>query len=231
MKKVLLILMMGLSLTELQGQSHTFYTTDGINRLTSKDLENYSEKLKDKMEKVMNKTPLFVSSEVYKEERVQDTLLKFVKMALSDRDPALDPFAKLLNQSIIGAPYPINGKPTLVNFWFTKCAPCIDEMPVLNRIRETYQDRFNFVAITYETQEAVKQFMATHDFDFDQYVDQQVFIDQIGITAYPKNIILDAEGKVQKVMSGISYQSDGDGGLIIGQGKELIEALEAAIEQ
>ena len=32
----------------------------------------------------------------------------------------------------------LKGKPTMINFWFTRCAPCIDEMPVLNKIKEKY---------------------------------------------------------------------------------------------
>jgi thiol-disulfide isomerase/thioredoxin len=28
------------------------------------------------------------------------------------------------------------GKPTLINFWFTKCPPCIGELPTLNKLQE-----------------------------------------------------------------------------------------------
>ncbi|MDA8595216.1 MAG: TlpA family protein disulfide reductase [Flavobacteriaceae bacterium] len=230
MKTKLLSLLMVLSLTSLQAQEISFFTTTGSNRLTEEQLDQHADKLKGNMEKAMNKT-LYITFEVYKEEIKSDTLLQWVKLAVSDKDPAKNPFTKLLNQPIAGAPYPTNGKPTLVNFWFTKCAPCIDEMPVLNRIKKDYQDRFNFVAITYETQEAVDQFMQTHDFDFDQYADQQTLIDQIGIQAYPKNIILDAEGRVQKVMSGIAYIQDENKNLIIGDGQELIKALEASLKE
>ena len=50
------------------------------------------------------------------------------------------------------------GKPTMINFWFTRCAPCIDEMPVLNKIKEKYKDDFNFIAITYEKKEDVEKY-------------------------------------------------------------------------
>ena len=30
----------------------------------------------------------------------------------------------------------LKGKPTLINFWFANCKPCIEEMPVLNKIKE-----------------------------------------------------------------------------------------------
>jgi thiol-disulfide isomerase/thioredoxin len=28
----------------------------------------------------------------------------------------------------------LKGKPTLINLWFTNCATCIEEIPVLNKI-------------------------------------------------------------------------------------------------
>jgi cytochrome c biogenesis protein CcmG, thiol:disulfide interchange protein DsbE len=45
----------------------------------------------------------------------------------------------------------LKGKPTLINFWFTTCKPCIEEMPVLNKIRQQLKDSVNFIAITYES--------------------------------------------------------------------------------
>lgn len=230
MKTKLLSLLMILSLTSLQAQNLKFYTTTGGNRLNEQELEAQKNKLKAQMEKAMKKT-LYVSSEVYKEETKQDTLLMYVKMAVSDKDPSKNPFLKLINKPIPGAPYALNGKPTLLNFWFTRCAPCIDEMPILNQIKKDYQDRFNFIAITYETQADVEAFLNDHDFDFEQYTDQQTLIDAIGIQAYPKNIILDAQGRVQKVMNGIAYIQDENKNLVIGDGQELVKALEASLNQ
>jgi thiol-disulfide isomerase/thioredoxin len=33
------------------------------------------------------------------------------------------------------------GRPLIVNFWATWCPPCVEEMPDLQRIRDTYRDR------------------------------------------------------------------------------------------
>src|SRR5699024_8132896 len=34
-------------------------------------------------------------------------------------------------------------KPTFVNFWFTNCPPCIEELPALNELKEKYKNKIN----------------------------------------------------------------------------------------
>jgi cytochrome c biogenesis protein CcmG/thiol:disulfide interchange protein DsbE len=42
-----------------------------------------------------------------------------------------------LNNDSIGIEN-LKGKPTLINFWFTACAPCIAEMDVLNELKNEF---------------------------------------------------------------------------------------------
>jgi thiol-disulfide isomerase/thioredoxin len=51
------------------------------------------------------------------------------KRPLSDYGKQLPEMSNWLNGKKISFTE-LNGKPTLINFWFTTCAPCIDEMPV-----------------------------------------------------------------------------------------------------
>lgn len=65
-------------------------------------------------------------------------------------------------QTIKGESVQIGGimnKPTLLNFWFTECAPCIAEMPVLNKLKEKYKNQVNFVSITWENRNDVVKFL------------------------------------------------------------------------
>jgi thiol-disulfide isomerase/thioredoxin len=41
-----------------------------------------------------------------------------------------------------------SGKPLLVNFWATWCAPCVEEMPHLVELSEEYRDRLDFLAVS-----------------------------------------------------------------------------------
>lgn len=112
------------------------------------------------------------------------------------------------------------GKPTLINFWFTDCPPCIDEIPVLNRIRKKYKDRINFISITFNSREEVNLFLKSHPYDFLKVVGAQDYIDSLGIKNFPVNVFMDKTGVVKRVEDGIPYELK-SGKLVMGNGKQF----------
>ncbi|WP_339625591.1 TlpA disulfide reductase family protein [uncultured Winogradskyella sp.] len=50
-------------------------------------------------------------------------------------------------------------KPTLINLWFIQCPGCIAEMPALNRLKEKYEDKVNFISLTFEQEDDVRKFL------------------------------------------------------------------------
>lgn len=96
------------------------------------------------------------------------------------------------------------GKPTLINFWFTSCAPCIAEMDALNEIKKQFGNKVNFIAITYNTKEMVNDFLKTKQFDFTHIVEAFNEIDFWKISSYPTNVFLDKNGKIVKMTNSIS---------------------------
>ncbi|MDH7445241.1 TlpA family protein disulfide reductase [Aquimarina sp. 2201CG14-23] len=119
----------------------------------------------------------------------------------------------------------LKGKPTLLNFWFTSCKPCIDEMPELNKLKEHFGNRVNFVAVTFESKEKVEKFLKKHDFDFKQVVDAKEYTDALEMNDFPKNIILDQNGLIKSIESGIAYIQGEDGELIMGEATALKNKL------
>ena len=51
------------------------------------------------------------------------------------------------------------GKPLVVNFWATWCAPCVEEMPALNDMAQSMPD-IQFVGIGIDTADKIRQFVA-----------------------------------------------------------------------
>lgn len=119
----------------------------------------------------------------------------------------------------------LKGKPTLINFWFTTCKPCIEEMPVLNAIKTQLIDSVNFLAITFETTEKTKAFLNKHKFNFTQIANAKEFTDSMKMQAFPVNIFLDKNGIVRKIEKGIPYIIDDKKQLIMGDGKEFLAAI------
>lgn len=123
----------------------------------------------------------------------------------------------------------LKGKPTLVNFWFTTCKPCIEEMSVLNEIQRQFKDSVNFVAITFEPTEKVIAFLKNKEFSFIQIANAELFTESMKITAYPANIFLDKNGIIRKKEAGIPYiykiNDDKQPKMGMGDGKAFIDAL------
>jgi cytochrome c biogenesis protein CcmG/thiol:disulfide interchange protein DsbE len=122
----------------------------------------------------------------------------------------------------------LDGKPTLLNFWFTSCAPCIAEMPVLNQIMNKYKGKVNFIAITYENKKSVESFLKKHKYNFIQIAGASEFIDTLGIKNFPKNIFIDRNGIVRRIEDGIPYKDKNDK-LKMGKGKEFEEYIESLL--
>jgi thiol-disulfide isomerase/thioredoxin len=116
----------------------------------------------------------------------------------------------------------INDKPTLINFWFTRCSPCIAEMPILNKIKEKYSDRVNFVSVTWQNKKDVLKFLKKNEFNFTHISDAKKFIDYIEIEGYPKNIFIDKKGILKYIENGIPTDSSGK----ITDGKEFESIIE-----
>lgn len=85
----------------------------------------------------------------------------------------------------------LKGKPTLINFWFSNCAPCIEEMPLLNEIKKQFDNEANFISITFQSSDEVKEFLNKKKFDFTHLVDSREYLNIFGFFAYPKTLILD----------------------------------------
>jgi thiol-disulfide isomerase/thioredoxin len=119
----------------------------------------------------------------------------------------------------------LKGKPTLVNLWFTSCAPCIEEMPVLNEIKTKYGEKFNFLSITFDSEIMVKKFLEKHKFEFAHIVNSKKLTEKLGFEGYPVNLFLDKNGIVKIIEGNVNYKLV-DGKLKIGDGMEFIQILE-----
>lgn len=219
---------------------NTYYTSDGKNRFREEEISKMAKETKEKFEKLLKKE-LFVSTEIKEIEVKNDSIIKHISFNVKDKKTQdkneANVLSKLINQTypgfkletLSGEKYyseSLNGKPTLINFWFTKCAPCIDEMPVLNKIAEQYKNDFNLIAITYETKEKVEKFLEKHPFKFTQLVNAEVYTDSLGIKSFPMNLLIDANGVLKHIEGGIAYEMGVDGKMQMGDGKELIKLLQ-----
>lgn len=93
----------------------------------------------------------------------------------------------------------LKGKPTIINFWFSTCEPCLLEIPALNELKKSYGGNVNFIAITFEDSEVVSIFLKKVDFDFLHVVNAKPYIKNFGMFGYPKTLVLDSNLIVRKI--------------------------------
>jgi len=92
------------------------------------------------------------------------------------------------------------GKVVVLNYWFTTCAPCVKEIPVLNSLAEAYREKdVVFVAPTFEQKSVVSPFLQRHPFKYEVVTfgkdnPQQYFPD--GQMTFPMHVVLDRLGHV-----------------------------------
>lgn len=99
-------------------------------------------------------------------------------------------------------------KPMLINLWFVNCGGCIEEIPALNKLKEEYSDRVNFVAMTFDNEKKVHDFLNKKDFNFTHITDEKEFIDYIGTKPYPENIFISKEGTIEFIEGGLGGNPD-----------------------
>ncbi len=104
------------------------------------------------------------------------------------------------------------GKPLLVNFWATWCAPCVQEMPELSALANEEakvgeQRRFNVIGIGIDSPSAMSEFAAKHNIKYPLYVGgmggtelSRGFGNPSG--GLPFTVLIGADGQVKKTYLG-----------------------------
>lgn len=126
--------------------------------------------------------------------------------------PALAPQTQFSNRD--GEPLGLSdfqGKVVLVNFWATWCAPCLYEMPALNRLQKIMtatvtNDAFEVITMSLDRKgyEVIDQFFVEAGIDaLPAYLDNSSKLSlEVGAIGLPTSILLDADGRIIARMVG-----------------------------
>lgn len=100
----------------------------------------------------------------------------------------------------------LRGRVVVINGWFTTCAPCLEEMPRLNAIRELYAGQdIAFLGMALDEAATIEAFLQRRDFDFRLIPDADAYINQFG-EGFPKNIFVDKRGVIRYTRGAIPRQ-------------------------
>lgn len=94
----------------------------------------------------------------------------------------------------------LRGRPVVLNFWATWCAPCRVEMPALQRASERYAgEGLTILAVNaMEPAGRVTEFMDELGLTFPAVLDPDgEILDLYGVRVFPTTIVVDAEGRIR----------------------------------
>jgi hypothetical protein len=95
----------------------------------------------------------------------------------------------------------LRGKPTLVNFYFAQCKPCILEVKPLNGFARSRPD-LNVIAITFDEPAVAREFVQRFGFRWRVVPDAREFIDRMRVKSYPMMALFDAKGRLLGTRAG-----------------------------
>ena len=192
-------------------ENYTFYDS-GNKKLTPKEAE---EKFKSGMYKV---EAFVTNNDVFKlayltkltQQELQEMMETYQNESASF-DAALKgkPLPDFVFKDILGntyTPEDIKGKVVVINLWFTSCAPCIVEMPELNKLVKEYEnnDAVLFLALALDEKgPRLNKFLETHVFNYNIVPDSQDYVTQkLQADSFPTHIVLDKNSNVVFTLTG-----------------------------
>ena len=97
-----------------------------------------------------------------------------------------------------------DGKPALINYWFSNCQPCKREMPALQAAFEDFGDQVNFVGInTQDSPEIATSFVQDIGVTYEILRDPNgESVVANGVSTFPTTFFVNAAGTIIKQISG-----------------------------
>lgn len=90
----------------------------------------------------------------------------------------------------------LKGRPVVINFWATWCAPCEQEMPLLQQYADRYEGQLALLGVDYEEDESVvREFVTEREITFPILLDRSgIVANQYYVRNFPTTFFVDSEG-------------------------------------
>ena len=90
------------------------------------------------------------------------------------------------------------GRPVIVDFWATWCAPCTQQIPVLNAFQAAHYGEVAVIGISVDTQgiEVVAPFAIEHDIQYPVLVGSESLAQEYGAFGFPSLYVIAPDGTI-----------------------------------
>lgn len=88
------------------------------------------------------------------------------------------------------------GQKVFLNYWATWCAPCIREIPSINRAEAELADEgYVFLLASDESLDTIREFLADREFD-GTFIKLNTYFAEQGVQAVPSTMLYDENGEI-----------------------------------
>ena len=196
-------------------ENYAFYDSSN-KKLTPKEAEEKFKSGMYKVEAFVNDNDVFKLAYLTKmtQQELQEMMETYQNESASfDTAFKGKPLPDFVFKDILGKTYTpedIKGKVVVINLWFTSCAPCIEEMPELNKLVKEYEnnDAVLFLALALDEKgPRLNKFLETHIFNYNIVPDSQDYIvEKLQVGIFPTHIVLDKNSNVVFTLAGYTPQ-------------------------
>jgi peroxiredoxin len=90
------------------------------------------------------------------------------------------------------------GKPLVINFWYSTCAPCKRELPAFAAVQAKYGDQVRFVGVdSLPPSDREESFARDKGVKYELFYDTNgELISAAGVAAFPQTLIIDSNGTI-----------------------------------
>ena len=98
----------------------------------------------------------------------------------------------------------LRGRPVIVDFWATWCAPCERQVPVLNAFHDKYGDRIPVLGISVDADpENVPPFVQEHDLRYRVLLGDEGLAQQYEAYGFPTLYVIRPDGTIHSAHVGV----------------------------
>lgn len=124
------------------------------------------------------------------------TALKYFNL---EWDPIPEFEFKTINDELLNS-NELKGKFVVLKTWFINCAPCVAEVPELNKFVKKYEnENVVFISLALDEREKLIEFQNKKEWNYKVVANSREYIeDKLGLGSYPTHILINPKGNIVK---------------------------------
>ncbi len=98
----------------------------------------------------------------------------------------------------------------LIDFWEVWCGPCIKSFPEVENLYQNHKNDLLVIGVATENKDKAVDLIEAKGVTFDNYFQDQAFLDQFNIKGWPTYLLVDQSGIIVKEYFGFNAQIEKD---------------------